>query len=156
MGASRPGCALVLGALVSLGAGAQERADLAPRVPAAALAAARRLANPVPATSENLAKGKVLYLGRGFCATCHGRDGRGLGPDVDTAALRGALPRDFTDPAWQRARSDGELLWILHEGSPGTAMAPFVPRVLSEREAWQVLLYVRALGQRPLAEAAAR
>jgi hypothetical protein len=34
----------------------------------------------------------------------------------------------------------------LKNGSPGTDMASFVPLVLSEEEAWYVLLYVRAFG----------
>jgi ABC-type Fe3+ transport system substrate-binding protein len=62
--------------------------------------------------------------------------------------LRGALPRDLTDPAWQQARSDGELLWTLKNGSAGTAMAAFVPQIFDEEEAWLVLLHVRALGRR--------
>jgi mono/diheme cytochrome c family protein len=57
------------------------------------------------------------------------------------------LPRDFTDQDWQAARTDGELFWILKNGSKGTAMAKFIPLVLTEEEAWQVLLYVRSFGQ---------
>jgi mono/diheme cytochrome c family protein len=102
------------------------------------------LSNPLAGDPEQSARGRALYHGKGFCAVCHGRDGRGFGPDVDRARLRGALPPDFTSDAWQRARSDGELYWTLLTGRPGTAMAPFVPSVLSEEEAWQVLLHVRA------------
>ena len=32
-------------------------------------------------------------------------------------------------------------------GSKGTAMAPFIPLILTEEEAWQVLRYVRSFGQ---------
>jgi hypothetical protein len=42
---------------------------------------------------------------------------------------------------------DGELLWILKNGSPGTAMVSFIPQVLSEDEAWHVILYVRSFGK---------
>jgi mono/diheme cytochrome c family protein len=59
-------------------------------------------------------------------------------------SLKGPLPRNFTDKAWQAARTDGELFWILKNGSKGTAMAPFIPLVLTEEEAWQVLRYVRS------------
>jgi mono/diheme cytochrome c family protein len=128
-------------------AAAAQAADLAPRVPPAQLAAARRRESPLAPRPEQLERGRAIYAGKGFCAACHGRDGRGLGPDVATARLRGALPRDFTDAAWQRARTDGELFWVLRNGVPGTAMASFVPLVLSEEEAWQVLLYVRRLGR---------
>ena len=62
-------------------------------------------------------------------------------------ALSKVLAADFTDQEWQAARTDGELLWILKNGSKGTAMAPFIPLILTEEEAWQVLLYVRSFGQ---------
>lgn len=89
----------------------------------------------------------MLFQGKAFCLTCHGRDGKGLGGDIEPGTLKGPLPRDFTDQDWQAARTDGELLWILKNGSKGTAMAKFIPLVLTEEEAWQVLLYVRSFGQ---------
>jgi mono/diheme cytochrome c family protein len=117
---------------------------LQPRVPSHLIEEARQSKNPLEATPENVEKGKALFQGKAFCATCHGRDGRGLG---DIPGLRGKLPRNFTDQAWQAARADGELFWILKNGSPGTDMAPFIPLVLTEEEAWQVLLYVRSFGK---------
>ncbi|MET0516580.1 MAG: cytochrome c [Nitrospiraceae bacterium] len=117
---------------------------LQPRVPTHLIEEARQWRNPLEATPENIEKGKVLFQGKAFCATCHGRDGRGLG---DIAGLRGKLPRNFTDHTWQAARADGELFWILKNGSPGTDMASFIPLVLTEEEAWHVLLYVRSFGK---------
>ena len=117
---------------------------LQPRVPSHLIEDARQWKNPLEATPENIEKGKALFQGKAFCVTCHGRDGRGLG---DIPGLRGKLPRNFTDQAWQAARADGELFWILKNGSPGTDMAPFIPLVLTEEEAWQVLLYVRSFGK---------
>lgn len=114
---------------------------LRPRVPPDEITNARAAHNPLPATPENIEAGRILYQGKAFCVTCHGRDGRGLG---DIPGLRGALPRDFTDKAWQATRTDGELFWILKNGSPGTDMASFVPLVLTEEEAWQVLAYIRS------------
>jgi mono/diheme cytochrome c family protein len=119
-------------------------AVLKPRVPIGMIEEARTWTNPFPVSEENIEKGKALFHGKAFCATCHGRDGKGLG---DIPGLVGKLPRDFTDKVWQVARTDGELLWILKNGSPGTDMASFVPLVLTEEEAWQVLLYVRSFGQ---------
>jgi mono/diheme cytochrome c family protein len=112
-------------------------------VPLDQIASARAMANPLPATPEQVEKGKAIFYGKGFCAACHGRDGKGLGEGLD---LKGPLPRNFTDGEWQAARADGELFWILTNGSKGTAMAPFIPLVLTEEEAWQVLLYVRSFG----------
>ena len=122
---------------------AADQSVLKPRVPANQIEEARTWANPYPSTPENIEKGKHIYEGKAFCVTCHGRDGKGLG---NIPGLRGKLPRNFTDKTWQTTRTDGELFWILKNGSPGTDMASFVPLVLSEEEAWYVLLYVRAFG----------
>jgi mono/diheme cytochrome c family protein len=114
---------------------------LRPRVPVDQRDIAKAIFNPLSSNAELLEKGKALYQGKAFCIACHGREGKGLGADL---ALKGALPRDFTDATWQTSRSDGELYWILKNGSPGTDMAPFIPLVLTEEEAWEVLLYVRS------------
>lgn len=124
-----------------------DEAVLKPRVPVDQLHEAKTWKNPLPATEVTIEKGKQLFQGKAFCATCHGRDGKGLGGDIEPGTLKGPLPRDFTDQEWQAVRTDGELLWILKNGSKGTAMAPFIPLILTEDEAWQVLLYVRSLGQ---------
>jgi mono/diheme cytochrome c family protein len=120
---------------------------LRPRVPADQIDAARQVTNPVPVTPEMIQKGKTLFEGKAFCRACHGPDGKGLGGDIEPGSLKGPLPRNFTDRAWQAARTDGELFWILQHGSPGTDMASFIPLVLTEEEAWQVLLYVRSFGR---------
>ncbi len=117
---------------------------LKPRVPADQIEEAKTWQNPFTSRPENIEKGKKIFTGKAFCVTCHGKDGKGLG---NIPGLRGKLPRNFTDKAWQVARADGELFWILKNGSPGTDMASFVPLVLTEDEAWYVLLYVRSFGQ---------
>ena len=123
-----------------------DEAVLKPRVPIDQIEEARTWTNPLPATEENIEKGKKLYHGKAFCMTCHGKDGKGLGGDIEPGTLKGPLPRNFTDKEWQAARTDGELFWILKNGSKGTAMASFIPLVLTEEEAWQVLRYVRSFG----------
>ena len=117
---------------------------LKPRVPLNQIEEARSWENPFSPSPENIDAGKKLFHGKGFCVTCHGRDGKGLG---NIPGLRGKLPRNFTDKKWQATRTDGELFWILKNGSPGTDMAPFIPLVLTEEEAWHVVLYVRWFGQ---------
>jgi mono/diheme cytochrome c family protein len=121
-----------------------DEAVLKPRVPIDQIDEVRTWTNPLPATEETIEKGKRLFQGKAFCVTCHGRDGKGLGGDIEPGTLKGPLPRNFTDKEWQIARTDGELLWILKNGSKGTAMAPFIPLILTEEEAWQVLRYVRS------------
>jgi len=127
---------------------AADKAIMQPRVPRDQIEAARAMTNPFPASEEMIAKGKALYEGKAFCKVCHGPDGKGLGADIAPGSLKGPLPRNFTDKKWQAARTDGELFWILQNGSKGTAMAPFIPLILTEEEAWQVLRYVRYFGQR--------
>jgi mono/diheme cytochrome c family protein len=126
---------------------AADKAVMRPRVPRDQIEAARAVTNPLPASEEMIAKGKALYEGKAFCKVCHGPDGKGLGKDIAPGSLKGPLPRNFTDKKWQSARTDGELFWILKNGSKGTAMAPFIPLILTEEEAWQVLRYVRSFGQ---------
>ncbi len=122
---------------------AADQSVLKARVAADQIEEARTWTNPYPPTSENIEKGKQIFKGKAFCVTCHGPEGKGLG---NIPGLRGKLPRNFTDKAWQAARTDGELFWILKNGSPGTDMASFIPLVLNEDEAWHVLLYVRSFG----------
>ncbi|HXX74788.1 MAG TPA: cytochrome c [Nitrospiraceae bacterium] len=114
------------------------------RVPPDQIEEAKTWKNPFEATPDNIEKGKTLFHGKAFCVTCHGRDGKGL---TGIEGLRGKLPRNFTDGSWQVARTDGELFWILKNGSPGTAMASFIPLILTEEEAWHVLLYVRSFAR---------
>jgi hypothetical protein len=116
---------------------------LQPRVPPGQIEQARTWMNPFAPTPENIEKGRRIFHGKAFCVTCHGPDGTGLG---NIPGLRGKLPRNFTDKVWQAARTDGELFWILQNGSPGTDMASFIPLVLTEEEAWYVILYVRLFG----------
>jgi hypothetical protein len=44
------------------------------------------------------------------------------------------------------ARTDGEIRWVLSHGIPGTAMAAFVPEILTDRKAWLLVLFLRELG----------
>ena len=129
--------------LCPVGIEAADPEVLKPRVPAEQMEEARTWKNPFPSTSDNIKKGEALFHGKAFCVTCHGKDGKGFG---NIPGLVGKLPRNFTDKAWQAKRKDGELLWILKNGSIGTAMASFIPLILTEEEAWQVILYVRSFG----------
>ena len=137
------GSSLLLGGLTW----AADPAVYRPRVPRDQIEAARAVTNPLPASDEMVAMGRALFEGKAFCKACHGADGKGLGGGIEPGSLKGPLPRNFTDKRWQATRTDGELFWILKNGSKGTAMAPFIPLVLTEEEAWQVLRYVRSFGQ---------
>lgn len=123
---------------------AAERDPLAPRVPADRLDEMRALTNPVPVTDASLEQGREVYRGRGSCNVCHGEEGDGKG--IGASGLDPS-PRDFTNHRWQQARTDGELMWVLRHGSPGSAMITVVPGLISEQDAWNVINYLRTFGR---------
>ena len=86
-----------------------------PRVPAQLMEELQDMDNPFPATPDRIELGKKIYNGKGLCATCHSKTGKGI-------KLPGHPPRDFTNEKWQEIRTDGEIMWVLRNGSPGTEM----------------------------------
>ncbi len=107
-----------------------------PRVPKEILEDTQDIDNPFEEIPGALEKGKKIYFGKGLCVTCHSNNGKGV-------RLPGHSPRDFTDEKWQDIRSDGELMWVLKNGSPGTGMPVRVGKVITEEEGWQVILFIR-------------
>ncbi len=111
-----------------------------PRVPAELLEKLQDMDNPYPATPERIEAGRKIYFGKGLCVTCHDINGKGV-------KLPGHSPRDFTDRKWQEVRTDGEMMWVLRNGSPGTAMPVRVGKVISEEEGWNVIHFIRTFVQ---------
>lgn len=125
------------------------------------------LVNPLEQTSTNLTQGRSLYEVErkgGSCASCHGLQGDGRGPD---GVSLDPPPRDFTCAATMAALSDGQLFWIIENGSgdfhrparqggqrvtrPGrreahTAMSAYGEQ-LRDVEIWQLVLHLRSLAQ---------
>lgn len=138
------GVGLVLVLSVPTAIMAAERDPLQPRVPKDQMEAAKAMTNPFIMTPENVAIGEGLFRGKGTCFVCHGEKGQGDGP---AAVGFDPSPRNFTNTAFHQARTDGELMWVLKNGSPGTAMIPLVGNVIDEKEAWMIILYERSLAQ---------
>ncbi len=109
-----------------------------PRVPDELLEQIQETESPFADSLEKLEAGKKVYFGKGLCVTCHSKDGKGV-------RLPGHSPRNFTDKKWQEARTDGELMWILKNGSPGTGMPMRVGKVITEEEGWSVIQFIRSL-----------
>ena len=120
---------------------AEERDPLKPRVPPDQIAEAKALKSPVPNTPENVAKGKALFEGKGTCFNCHGKEGKGDGP---AGQILNPSPRNFTNCKFHKKRKDGELFWVIKNGSPGTGMVPLIPAAITEEEAWTIINYERS------------
>jgi mono/diheme cytochrome c family protein len=105
--------------------------------PWVAPADAKKVKNPVPVTPENLAAGESTF--KSNCALCHGEKGAGDGPMAGTLPLK---PANFTDAQMMSMESDGSLFWKMSEGRG--LMAPW-KSVLSDKQRWQVVNYLRKL-----------
>ena len=119
---------------------AAERDPMKPRVPEGERAAAQQMKNPVATSPEAIAKGKTVYEGKGTCIKCHGPSGAGDGPFGKNLK---PSPRSLTNAEWAKSRTDGELFWIIKNGSPGTGMVSLIPSDITEDDAWHVIHYVR-------------
>lgn len=119
---------------------AEEDNPLKKRVPFGVRAEVEAMKNPIAMTPDNIAKGREIFEGKGLCFKCHGSEGRGNGK---LAAFLEPSPRNFTNVEWQKDRSDGELLWIIKNGSEGTSMASMAPSEITPEEAWYVITYIR-------------
>jgi mono/diheme cytochrome c family protein len=133
---------LLIVAVVSLAipARAAEQNMMQPRVPADKLAEARALTSPLPSSPEIVEQGKVLYNGKGTCFNCHGKDGGGNGP---VAAQLDPAPRNFQHHGFWRHRTEGEIFWVIKNGSVGTSMVGFGGQ-LTDEEIWSIIQYERS------------
>ncbi len=100
-----------------------------------ALAAGLTMAAAAPRADEK-PEGAEIYKSK--CSMCHGMDGKGF------AALK---TPDFTDPKWQAATKDSEILNTVKNGKKDTAMPAFSDK-LSEKEILAVVKQVRAFGRK--------
>jgi mono/diheme cytochrome c family protein len=85
--------------------------------------------NPVPADQDSVATGKTLFSR--YCASCHGMNGKGNG-----------VAADLTDPAVQN-QTDSALFWKISQGS---SPMPSFKDILTERQRWDIVNYIRTLG----------
>lgn len=131
---------MLIGIATASFAWAAEKDPMKPRVPESERPAAQKLKNPIISSPDAVAKGKTVYEGKGTCIKCHGPAGAGDGPFGKNLK---PSPRSLTNPEWAKSRTDGELFWIIKNGSPGTGMVSLIPSDINEDDAWHVIHYVR-------------
>jgi cytochrome c5 len=95
---------------------------------------AQKMANPLDANTENIAKGKIYY--GYYCGFCHGEKGDGLGP---VGHSYNPVPADLRIAKVQ-SQSDGQLLLSM---LTGIGHFPVLHRVVLPQYRWYIVLYVR-------------
>jgi mono/diheme cytochrome c family protein len=124
-----------IASLLLLGAGACSRPARHAATPAATL------------PTYEIRMGQVTY--RHYCQTCHGETGAG---DGFNAFNLDPHPRDLSDPAFQKAKTDAQLADAVKRGGAGVGLSALMPpwgHTLSERQVADVVAYLRALERRP-------
>src|SRR5262245_1213196 len=92
---------------------------------------------PVEAAGDPI-KGKAVY--EKHCLVCHGPQGKGDGP---AGKMLKPPPADFTSAASQK-KSETELMLVVEDGKPGTAMGPWKSQ-LSAVELKDLMSYLMTL-----------
>jgi mono/diheme cytochrome c family protein len=89
--------------------------------------------NPYAEQADAIAAGKRMFADH--CAKCHGSDalGRGKRPSLRSKEVQKA--------------TDGELFWLLRNGYLRKGMPSW--SALPEPSRWQIITYVKSLGEAP-------
>ncbi|MBX3332005.1 MAG: c-type cytochrome [Nitrospira sp.] len=131
--------------MAAAGGDAQGGACVQPRKTAKAPEDFLAKTSPLPSSAGTIRAGKELFLRTAqpaACVMCHGEQGDGKG-------LMGAAlvppPRNFTCGTMMRDIPDGQLFWIIKNGSPGTGMMSFAS--LPDEQVWQLVHYIRSLAK---------
>jgi len=101
------------------------------------------LNNPLSNNKQAIENGETLFNHipeSVSCSECHGRYGDGNGA---MASMFSPAPRNFTCSITMSTLPDGQLYWIIKNGSVGTSMPAF--NKLSDQNIWQLVAYVRTL-----------
>lgn len=98
--------------------------------------------NPVASAKDSIARGEQTFLAR--CTGCHGRKADGKGPNSLDMLPH---PRNLRNHPFVASLSDQRLLESILYGVQGTAMPPWLDYGLSQREAGDLVNYIRSLTQ---------
>ena len=102
--------------------------------------------NPLTLNAKTLKAGETLFQKQVqpiTCKTCHGVNGDGK----SESGFESTPPsRNFTCAKTMGALSDGQLFWIIRNGSPNTSM--FGYSGLSDDQIWQLIHYIRQFSKK--------
>jgi hypothetical protein len=100
--------------------------------------------NPLLLNHNNLKFGEGLFQKKAkpiACKSCHGVTGNGEGePGFESTPS----PRNFNCTQTMQQLPDGQLFWVIKNGSKNTSMFSFGD--LSDHQIWQLIHYIRAFG----------
>ncbi len=113
-----------------------------PRFTGKAPEAIYKLSNPLAYSDQVVLDGRAVYESQAkpACRLCHGIKGDGRGP---LSTQFEVPPRNFACTETVNGIPDGQIFWIIQNGSPGTSMPDF--RHLSDEQIWQLVRYSRVL-----------
>jgi mono/diheme cytochrome c family protein len=97
----------------------------------------------VPEPSYEARLGRDVFAH--YCSNCHGDTGAG---DGFNAYNLDPHPRDLSDAAFQKKKTDAELADTIRRGGAGVGLSSLMPpwgRTLTDRQVVEVVLYVRSL-----------
>lgn len=95
--------------------------------------------NPIPLTAEVVKEAPSVYESK--CSKCHGDRGDGKGSATKGLDVK---PRNYTNKSVMETIPDGQLFWIIANGSDpeATEMGPYKKK-LSEEQMWALVHYIR-------------
>lgn len=99
--------------------------------------------SPLRNEPRHIKKGKVLSHIKAkpiACKQCHGMQGDGNG---SMALNMNPKPRNFTCKDTMDQIPDGQLFWIIKNGSKGSSMPSY--KHLPDEKVWQLIQYIRSL-----------
>lgn len=137
--------ALTVFLLAGCSGGSTEAPKKSTEAPKTTASAEAKPALEIPTYKGDPVAGKIVY--ENYCKFCHGNEGYGDGP-IGTAIT--PHPANFVEDTERMAKTDAELFKSITKGIEravgGEEMVmPRWQEILSEKERWDVLSYVREL-----------
>ena len=93
--------------------------------------------NPIAVSTDVLEKGRKIFESR--CQRCHGKDGKGHGPEADHEHPAG----NFTDRMRAAFNPDGVMFYRIWNGRDTPKMPAFRKDGMSRDEVWTVIHFVK-------------